>query len=421
MRPYQKFLSLFILVSFISCGTTHQIKQELTKNNKESSFFKGFVLYNPATGKEIINHNGAKYFTPASNTKLYTFYAAYKTLGDSIKGLEYFQRNDTLFIKGTADPTLLYGFENSKTLAFLNKHEGVISIVDDAIDDDKFGSGWSWGDYHYYYMPEKSRFPIYGNILTYAMNNDSVKSFPVLLKDKITIVDSTDINRSQYENEFFLEKTDTTANYIPFITSTTLVAKLLSDTLQKTINVVSSIKETEFKPLYSLAVDSVYKQMLVVSDNFIADQLMLQVGKEVSGKYNVHEGIEYVLENHLSSLPQKPRWVDGSGLSRYNLFTPEDTVHLLTKMYEEIPLEKLLSYFPVGGKTGTIRNWYANDPPFVYAKTGSLSNNHCLSGYLITKKGNVLIFSYMNNHYQISSNEIKLKMQRHLREIYNTY
>ena len=161
--------------------------------------------------------------------------------------------------------------------------------------------------------------------------------------------------------------------------------------------------------------------MLVVSDNFIAEQLLLQVGKELSGEYNVHKAIDSVLKNHLSTLPQKPRWVDGSGLSRYNLTTPENTVHLLTKMYHEIPLENLLHYFPVGGKTGTIRSWYANDPPFVYAKTGTLSNNHCLSGYLITKKGTVLIFSFMNNHYRVSSSEIKEQMQDHLFEIYNKY
>ena len=420
----KSYLSLFFFLGvtiLYSCGTAHQLKKDLKNNREDSSYFKGFVLYNPEKGKEIINHNGGKYFTPASNTKLYTFYAAYKTLGDSIRGLEYFEQNDTLFVKGTADPTLLYEFDASKTIDFLKGYEGSIAIIDESINDDKFGSGWSWGDYQYYYMPEKSLFPIYGNIVTYSISKDSIKSLPKYFIDKISTIDTVDINRALTKNLFYLEKTDTTPNYIPFKTSTSLVAKLLSDTLQKPVNVVSKSNAFPFKTLYSVAVDSVFKQMLVVSDNFIADQLMLMVGKEASGKYNVHDGINYILENYLSDLPQEPRWVDGSGLSRYNLFTPEDTVHLLTKMYEEIPLEKLLSYFPIGGKTGTIRNWYGKDPPFIYAKTGSLSNNHCLSGYLITKKGTVLIFSYMNNHYQISSAEIKTQMQEHLFKIYDTY
>ena len=421
MKVFKYIGLVAIILQIYSCGVTSQLKKDFTNNHKDSSYFKGFVLYNPETKKEIINHNGAKYFTPASNTKLYTFYAAYKTLGDSIKGLEYIERNDTLYIKGTADPTLLYNFEDSKTIAFFQEHQGTISIIDESIDDDKFGSGWSWGDYQYYYMPEKSLFPIHGNIVSYAMKKDSVISGPSHFTQNIEVLDSIEINRAFDKNHFYLAKNDSTFNYIPFKTSTTLVAKLLSDTLQKPINVVTKSNSIPFKTLYSVAVDSVYKQMLVVSDNFIADQLMLQVGKETSGKYNVHEGIKYILKNHLSDLPQEPRWVDGSGLSRYNLFTPEDTVHLLTKMYEEIPLEKLLSYFPVGGKSGTLRNWYGNETPYVYAKSGTLSNNYSLSGYLITKKGTLLIFSYMNNHYKLTNSQIRTQIQEHLYKIYNSY
>ena len=410
-----------IILQIYSCGVTSQLKKDFTNNHKDSSFFKGFVLYNPETGKEIINHNGVKYFTPASNTKLYTFYAAYKTLGDSIKGLEYIEQNDTLYIKGTADPTFLYNFEESKTLDFLKGYQGNISLIDTEIDDNKFGSGWSWGDYQYYYMPEKSLFPIYGNIVTYSMSNDSIKSLPKYFIDKISTVDTIDINREFDDNEFYIEKADSSVYDIPFKTSNQLVAQLLGDSLNKKINTTSSIPQGHYQTLYSVKADSVYKQMLVVSDNFIAEQLMLQVGKEVAGKYNVQDGIKHILENQLSTLPQAPRWVDGSGLSRYNLFTPEDTVHLLTKMYNEIPLDKLLSYFPVGGKSGTLRNWYTNDTPYVYAKSGTLSNNYSLSGYLITKKGTLLIFSYMNNHYKLTNSQIRTQIQEHLYKIYNTY
>lgn len=118
MKLFFKLLVLSLLITVSSCSTTHQLKRSFKKHQNASEFFKGFVLYNPETGKQIINHNGGKYFTPASNTKLYTFYSAYKTLGDSLIGLEYYKSTDTLFIKGTADPSLLYGFEDSKTIPF---------------------------------------------------------------------------------------------------------------------------------------------------------------------------------------------------------------------------------------------------------------------------------------------------------------
>ena len=81
----------------------------------------------------------------------------------------------------------------------------------------------------------------------------------------------------------------------------------------------------------------------------------------------------------------------------------------------------LFSYFPVGGKSGTLKKWYGNEKPYVFAKSGSLSNNYNLSGYLVTKKGTVLIFSYMNNHFKESSSEIKKVMEKTLFEIYNKY
>jgi len=414
-------LTLFVVVN--SCSTTYQLKKEFKNQHQESEFFKGFVLYNPETKKQIVNHNGNKYFTPASNTKLYTFYAAYMTLGDSIKGLEYFKRNDTLYIKGTADPSFLYEFEESKTIPFLNNHSGPIVLIDAEINDDYFGNGWSWGDYQYYYMPEKSLFPAYSNIVAYAHKADSVFTDIDYFKTRIQLVDSLEINRENEENIFYLQKNDTTLTYVPFRTDTKLIARLLSDTLKKSVVVVPEFKKyVEYKPVYSVAADSVYKKMLVISDNFIAEQLMLQVGKETINKYNVSEAIDYVLEHYLSDLPQEPRWVDGSGLSRYNLFTPEDTVHLLIRMYEEIPLDQLLNYFAIGGESGTLKNWYGGkDKPYVYAKSGTLSNNYSLSGYLITKKGTLLIFSYMNNHYRLSTFEIRTQMQNHLRKIYETY
>ncbi len=92
-------------------------------------------------------------------------------------------------------------------------------------------------------------------------------------------------------------------------------------------------------------------------------------------------------------------------------------------MFREIPRERLYLFFPAGGESGTIEDWYPGNPePYIYAKTGSLSNNHCLSGYLLTKSGKTLIFSsFMNNHFMESSSEIKNRMQSIFEEIRDTY
>ncbi len=52
------------------------------------------AAFDASANKYLYNHNGQKYFVPASNTKLFSCYAALKYLGDSLPGLRYWE-NDT--------------------------------------------------------------------------------------------------------------------------------------------------------------------------------------------------------------------------------------------------------------------------------------------------------------------------------------
>lgn len=411
---------LVISIVFSSCAV-HKIEKDLGKQGEENNYFRGLVVFNTKTGKEVINYNGNKYFTPASNTKLFTFYTAYKTFQDSVTGLQYVRRRDSLIIKGTADPTFLYGFEDSKTLDFLKKQTSNIYLIDENIDEDAFGPGWAWDDYTYYYMPEKSLFPIYGNVVKMSKTGNQIDIIPDLFKDDIVIDADAGARRDYDKNVFYVKPDDEFKDrLIPFKTSNQLVADLIGKEIGKKVVVIPHKEDYNFWDLKSVKYDSVYKEMLYVSDNFIAEQLMLQVGKAKADSYSVSEGIKYSLENYLKGIPQKPRWVDGSGLSRYNLFTPESLVFLLKKMYREIPHDKLFDYFPVGGVSGTLKNYYKNEKPYIHAKSGTLSNNYNLSGFLITKKGTVLIFSFMNNHYQGSPVDRKKEMEKVFLKLYNT-
>jgi D-alanyl-D-alanine carboxypeptidase/D-alanyl-D-alanine-endopeptidase (penicillin-binding protein 4) len=68
-----------------------------------------------------------------------------------------------------------------------------------------------------------------------------------------------------------------------------------------------------------------------------------------------------------------------------------------------------------------VKNWYKADSPYIFGKTGSLSNNHCLSGYLITKSGKTLIFSFMNSNFVASTSDIRSNMQGILEYIRDNY
>ena len=69
----------------------------------------------------------------------------------------------------------------------------------------------------------------------------------------------------------------------------------------------------------------------------------------------------YMITNHLADLPSPPVWKDGSGLSRYNLFTPRSMVVLLEKIKQELPESTLLALLPVGGTDGTLKAWYKSE------------------------------------------------------------
>ena len=126
------------------------------------------------------------------------------------------------------------------------------------------------------------------------------------------------------------------------------------------------------------------------------------------------------LKTDFKDLPQKPRWVDGSGLSRYNLFTPQDFVFILNKMKNEFGMERVKDIFPTGGQ-GTLAIITKPTVDYIYAKTGTLSGVVALSGYLYTKKGKELIFSVLVNNHQASGTEVRRAVEKFLQGVRNRY
>jgi serine-type D-Ala-D-Ala carboxypeptidase/endopeptidase (penicillin-binding protein 4) len=115
-----------------------------------------------------------------------------------------------------------------------------------------------------------------------------------------------------------------------------------------------------------------------------------------------------------------PRWIDGSGLSRYNLFTPKDFIYILQKLKDEFGLERLKRILPTGG-TGTLSSLYKQDSGYIFAKTGTLSNHIALSGFLITKKGKLLIFSVLPGNFTDSATPVRKAIEKFLSKIRQRY
>ena len=76
-------------------------------------------------------------------------------------------------------------------------------------------------------------------------------------------------------------------------------------------------------------------------------------------------------------------------------------------MYGKYGEEYVLEFFPIGGVSGTLKEYFhGTHEPYVFAKSGSMGNIYCLSGYLRAKSGRLLIFSFMNNNFTIDNKRL---------------
>jgi len=88
---------------------------------------------------------------------------------------------------------------------------------------------------------------------------------------------------------------------------------------------------------------------------------------------------------------------DGCGLSRLDLVTPEATAEVLESIAKTNSAAIFHDSLPVAGRDGTLSSRLRGEAGRVYAKTGSLTYDHSLSGYAITQSGEVLVFAIFCN------------------------
>lgn len=437
--------ALFFLVTFLlfsACSSTKLITRKEQKTLKhqiaDSPIFKkgftGFQLYDPVSKTVLHEQSADKYFTPASNTKIFTYYAASQILGDYVPALKYITRGDSLIFWGTGDPSLLHPHitDNQKVIDFLNQQTAQLFYCPDNFMEERYGAGWMWDDYPYYFQVEMSALPIYGNFIRVEAQPRSQNftitpgHFTNQVKGVSTMGGQTARFYRQRNNNIieYNEKPSGQTSLdreLPFLYSDDLVLQLLRDSVKQNIQLITGIGSPpeESQTIYGAPTDSILQRMMQISDNFLAEQLILLCASEVFDTLNIRKGIGFVKDSILNESPDELLWYDGSGLTRYNQFTPRSVVHVLEKIYTDIPRDKWQAIFPAGGQTGTIKNYFGNQPhPYVYAKTGTIRNVRCLSGYVLTKSGKTLIFSFMNNAIPGSSRPWTKEMEKVLGWIY---
>ena len=101
--------------------------------------------------------------------------------------------------------------------------------------------------------------------------------------------------------------------------------------------------------------------------------------------------------------------VDGSGLSRQNLVTPEAIAQTLKLMARTKEAGVYRASLPVAGVSGTLRRRFNNTAAQgnLQAKTGTLTGVSALSGYLDVRGYQPLVFSIIVNQSDQSAETLR--------------
>ena len=412
-------LTFFLFNIFFSFSQKYnkRIERKIKKIEALDGAHIAISLVDLNSGKKFIAKDDNKYMNPASNTKLLTFLASIISF-DSIPSINYFVENDSILnFKSTGYPLLLHPFYEDKNLIKFFKNKDKLVYHNSTQTISRFGPGWSWDDYNYYFSSEVSAFPIYGNVISvYKDSLDSkISVLPIFFENKLRVIYDKEellIKRVEDKNIFKVNEnkwniTDTIQS--PFITSDSLFINLLSKALNKKIKMKEGKDSIiNWKTLYTLNSEVIYKALLQDSDNLIAESLLLMISKNKFNSFNSNQAIDFYKKQWDSLLPDPLIWTDGSGVSRYNLITSRTLISILNQIHKKIGWKGINKLFPAGGISGTIKDYYkSKKEPYVFAKTGTLSNNHNLSGFLIGKSKRKYIFSIMVNHHKSSNIDVR--------------
>ena len=326
------------------------------------------------TGEVVYQKNPYKLHHPASTTKLFTAATALAKLGSD------FQFETTIYVdadadtqvvgkiylKGRADPVLqpldIMKLVDTLLEADLKVIQGDIVVDTTYLDTVREGPGWMWDD-----RPLRISALSIRQIEPEPGTRSRALACGYLLK-----------------NELIEKGVEVTGDVVPGTVplDARTVAKHLSPPLADILKLMN-------KP----------------SDNWIAELIFKTIGAEVIGEPGTwqkgREAITVFLSEIMEELPAY-RFVDGSGLSRYNLLNAELLTQLLVHIYHNFALmPEYVASLPIAGVDGTLSHRMQGVPAekVLRAKTGTLSGVSTLAGYTVTADGETLAFGILISHY----------------------
>jgi D-alanyl-D-alanine carboxypeptidase/D-alanyl-D-alanine-endopeptidase (penicillin-binding protein 4) len=140
--------------------------------------------------------------------------------------------------------------------------------------------------------------------------------------------------------------------------------------------------------------------ILLRSQNWIAEQLLKTVAREVSGQGTWDAGLRLerdFLTREVGVDSTAFRLRDASGLSSENLITPHAFVQILGYVRRTPAQAMVRAGLPIAGRAGSLQARLLDLSGRVAAKTGSIGNVDSLSGFVTLEGGREVVFSIIVN------------------------
>jgi PBP4 family serine-type D-alanyl-D-alanine carboxypeptidase len=448
---------LFLSLTLLGCGATRTVSvpyDPLIQLKKDINFILADSLFVPArasikvvsleNGNVLYDHDSKALMNPASNVKLLTSGAALSILDTNyqFKTSVFVDASPSdgilagnIYIKGYGDPDLKTSDLDS--LAHAVRQKGIMSIEGDIIVDDSFfdnnywGAGWTWDDESDPDAPYISALSVNKNCIKITLLTDSTTIYPYLepMTDFVTVVNkaklTTDSIRiplkikrlylsnpntiitegelswfSQITRKFSLRRPE-------YYTGTLFKESLRHAGIFVYGNVVNGATPAGIREIaqHYEPIEKMITNMNKVSDNLSAENTLKVLGTTMNGSPGSAKSGIFVVKRFLSNLgidTSKLSLADGSGVSRYNLLSADQLVQFLTAIYKQSRIFPIFyNSLPLAGVDGTLARRMTTYPAAcnLHAKTGNLNGVSCLSGYVLTRDGEMLVFSMMMQNF----------------------
>ena len=440
----------------------HQIDLQIATPELETALV-GIMVQSVDTGEILYHHNANTLMMPASNEKIPTSVAALIKLGPDFQYKTLVYATDTieggilkgdLIVVGSGDPTFSYRFYKHPDSSFIFqawadslRSKGIHAIVgdiigvDDVFDDESLGYGWTVNNLSYANSAPIGGFMYNENMAQVIIQTDSLGEYMDIkvIPDLGYLQIETDLEINPDETEILVDRVPETnririlgkiqpgERYIEDVSIHDPTLYFLNglkwELVLLGINVYGEPidadsfaveKKLSEKKLLFTHTSAPFKEILKIlmkeSQNLYAESMVKLLGHHFGKEGSFEEGAKIVKQtlSRFGLEQDSYSYMDGSGLCRYNYISPAHLVKILRNMYYHRYGEIFRQTLPIAGVDGTIgyRMKRTVAQGKTNAKTGTISNVRCLSGYATTKDGETLVFSTMFNNFLCSVNVV---------------